>query len=353
MLTFALFRRLTLRTNKQKHTNLPINSLEITRKEGWYGYHNYCIDMDGYNPTLFAGFYCSNRPDFSSVGYRLGPLHRSANHIWHTAICRPPGHKVARCISPFLSNHKMDSVATVENTGDTVGENLLSQRHYPSGHRRHPLLSCRPTSRWRFYLARPYSFHLQCSLRPWPESVGPYAANISALGWRTHRPACQYAAATQGWSQSHRPGSKYAYGNDPMAAGTPFFVPLRRFLHSPHRSQTTRSSHYLANEKGCNHLRPAAQTRQAPTRSAAGSWRQASSASTVGRKHHRLEGSQDRRTGQEKKTSGLEQDCDMVSRFPQTCTAGHQPGPRGQGKRRLFGNDRHRTFGEAGCWWLC
>ncbi|MCX5639111.1 MAG: hypothetical protein NTX52_15660, partial [Planctomycetota bacterium] len=46
-LTFALFRRLTLRTNKQKHTNLPINFLEITRKEGWYGYHNYCIDMDG------------------------------------------------------------------------------------------------------------------------------------------------------------------------------------------------------------------------------------------------------------------------------------------------------------------
>ena len=66
-------------SHNQKHTNLPMNSFETERKEGWYGYFDCYIDMDGHNPILFPGLHRANSGHLYESGNRLGALYGQAS----------------------------------------------------------------------------------------------------------------------------------------------------------------------------------------------------------------------------------------------------------------------------------
>jgi hypothetical protein len=73
-------------SHKQKHTNLPMNSFETKREEGWYGYFDCYIDMDGHNPILFPGLYRANSGHLYESGNRLGALHGQAITRQYVAV---------------------------------------------------------------------------------------------------------------------------------------------------------------------------------------------------------------------------------------------------------------------------
>ena len=65
--------------HKHKHTNLPMKMLINIGKEGWYGYHKYYLDMDGYNQSVFSHFYHSGSKNTCPVDRRLDSVYRSAD----------------------------------------------------------------------------------------------------------------------------------------------------------------------------------------------------------------------------------------------------------------------------------
>jgi len=87
---------------KQKHTNLPMNTLEKREQEGWYGYNNYYIDMDGYYSVLFDNFHNAYSRDFYESGYRMGPLHGQTHHHRDPAVRQPAATKASRCVPPLF-----------------------------------------------------------------------------------------------------------------------------------------------------------------------------------------------------------------------------------------------------------
>ena len=63
-----------------------MNTLEKIEKEGWYGYNDYYIDMDGYHSVLFDNFH--NRA-FYADGQRLGALHGQTHDHTHSDFYLP------------------------------------------------------------------------------------------------------------------------------------------------------------------------------------------------------------------------------------------------------------------------